>query len=76
MISDHLSEREIEVLFCAAEDFTDEEIAEQLGLSISTIRNHMRRICTKLATRSRTGAVAKAVKKGYIQLNNQDNDII
>jgi DNA-binding NarL/FixJ family response regulator len=54
-----LSEREQSVLRGVAEGFAYKEIADQLKISIHTVRNYVRRIYEKLHVRSRVAAVAK-----------------
>lgn len=58
-----LSQREREVLDGLAEGLAYKQIAEQLGVSIHTVRNYIRRIYEKLHVRSRTEAVAKFLRK-------------
>jgi DNA-binding NarL/FixJ family response regulator len=48
-----LSKRELEVVHCLAQGFTNREIAEQLGLSQHTIKNYLFRIFDKLGVSSR-----------------------
>jgi DNA-binding NarL/FixJ family response regulator len=55
----HLSPREEMVLDCLAKGLTYKQIADQLGISIDTIRTYIRRIYEKLHVQSRTEAVAK-----------------
>jgi DNA-binding NarL/FixJ family response regulator len=55
----HLSPREEMVLDCLAKGLTYKAIADQLGISIDTIRTYLRRIYEKLHVQSRTEAVAK-----------------
>lgn len=55
----HLSPREQTVLECLARGLTYKAIADQLGISIETIRTHLKRVYQKLHVRSRTEAVAK-----------------
>src|SRR3954447_24656596 len=55
----HLSPREEMVLSCLAKGLTYKEIADQLAISIDTIRTYLRRIYEKLHVQSRTEAVAK-----------------
>jgi DNA-binding NarL/FixJ family response regulator len=54
-----LSPRERTVLDCLAKGYTYKLIADQLGISIDTIRTYLRRIYEKLHVQSRTEAVAK-----------------
>jgi DNA-binding NarL/FixJ family response regulator len=54
-----LSQREREVLSGLAKGLAYKQIAEQLSVSIHTVRNYIRRIYEKLHVRSRTEAVAK-----------------
>jgi DNA-binding NarL/FixJ family response regulator len=54
-----LSAREREVLNGLAEGFVYKQIADQLGVSIHTLRNYIRRIYEKLHVHTRTEAVAK-----------------
>jgi len=58
----HLSPREEMVLDLLAKGFTYKLIADQLGISIDTIRTYLRRIYEKLHVQSRTEAVAKYLR--------------
>lgn len=58
-----LSPREREVLEKLAEGCAYKEIADQLSVSIHTVRNYVRRIYEKLHVRSRTEAVAKFLRR-------------
>jgi DNA-binding NarL/FixJ family response regulator len=58
----HLSPREEMVLDRLAKGLTYKQIADQLGISIDTIRTYLRRIYEKLHVQSRTEAVAKYVR--------------
>ena len=58
-----LSERERAVLDGLAEGLAYKQIADQLEISIHTVRNYIRRIYEKLHVRSRTEAVAKFLRK-------------
>jgi len=61
-----LSERELEVLQYIAEGLTNREIADRLYLSLFTVKAHARSIYDKLATHSRTQAVARARELGIL----------
>jgi DNA-binding NarL/FixJ family response regulator len=58
-----LSNREIEILEGIAKGHHNKEIADMLGLSIETVRSHLRRIYEKLQVNSRTEAVLKYLGK-------------
>jgi LuxR family maltose regulon positive regulatory protein len=55
-----LSERELEVLRLLAAGLSNREIAEELYLSINTVKTHTKSIYGKLGVRSRTQAVNRA----------------
>jgi|tagenome__1003787_1003787.scaffolds.fasta_scaffold20932854_3 PAS domain S-box-containing protein len=57
-----LTPREREVLALLAEGLTSADAAAQLGLSAETIETHVRRALRKLGARSRTHAVALALR--------------
>jgi DNA-binding NarL/FixJ family response regulator len=58
-----LSPREREVLNGLAEGQAYKQIADQLGVSIHTVRNYIRRIYEKFHVQSRTEAVAKYLRQ-------------
>jgi DNA-binding NarL/FixJ family response regulator len=57
-----LTPREAEVLARLAEGARYKEIADQLGISIETVKNHLRKIYEKLHVSSRTEATAKFLR--------------
>jgi DNA-binding NarL/FixJ family response regulator len=59
MDMEKLSPREQEVLVLLARGYYYKEIGDQLGISINTLRNHLRTIYEKLHVRSRTEATVK-----------------
>ncbi|EJM69113.1 LuxR C-terminal-related transcriptional regulator [Pseudomonas sp. GM55] len=61
-----LSTREIEVLGLIAQGSSNQQIAEQLFISLHTVKTHARRIHSKLGVERRTQAVAVAKKLGVI----------
>lgn len=61
MTAPRLTEREVEVVRRAAHGWTDQQIADDLGLSVQTILDAWRRIRARLGTHSRTHVVAMAV---------------
>lgn len=61
-----LTPREVEVLGLTADGLTGPELAHELVLSPATVSTHFQNIYAKLRVRSRTGAVAKAMRLGLI----------
>ncbi|MXV17241.1 winged helix-turn-helix transcriptional regulator [Pedobacter sp. HMF7056] len=56
----HLSTRELEVLRLLAKGHSNAEIAEQLFLSLSTVKTHASNLFVKMDVKSRTQAIEKA----------------
>ena len=61
-----LSAREIELLRLVATGATNQQIALQLGISINTVKAHMRNIFGKLGVLSRTEATLYAIQHGLV----------
>ena len=61
-----LSDREIEVLKFIAQGSTNQEIAQELILSLHTVKSHARNIYSKLGVKNRTEAVARARLLGLL----------
>jgi len=64
-----LSGREKEVLALLAAGDTNGEVAESLGISSETVRNHTRNARRKLGARSRSHAIAIAITVGQLELD-------
>jgi DNA-binding NarL/FixJ family response regulator len=56
---EQLTKREYEILALLAKGFLYKEIADQLGISLSTVRAHLHTVYEKLHVQSRTEAVVK-----------------
>ena len=67
---DMLSEREIEVLRLATRGLSNQSIAGELCLSLRTVQAHLGHIFNKLRVSSRTEAVVRALKEGWITLDD------
>ncbi|MCI0475046.1 MAG: response regulator transcription factor [Anaerolineales bacterium] len=65
-----LSTREMEILTCITRGRSNKEIAQQLGISRQTVKNHMTSILRKLAVNDRTQAAVYALKRGWIRLQD------
>lgn len=63
-----ITDRHLEILANAARGRTNRQIGVELGISERTVRNHMREILRRLATRDRTHAVVVAIGNGWIAI--------
>ncbi|MEM6633935.1 MAG: response regulator transcription factor [Bacteroidota bacterium] len=61
-----LSEREYEVLQLMAKGLSNQEIADQLHISLNTVKTHTSNLYSKLDVRRRTQAVQKAKELGLL----------
>jgi DNA-binding NarL/FixJ family response regulator len=62
-----LSPREMEILRCVTRGLHNKAIAQELGISHQTVRNHITSILTKLNVRGRTQAAVYALKRGWVR---------
>lgn len=65
-----LTERELDVLKLTARGLTNFAIAQQLGLSDRTVQGHLSNIYVRLQAANRTEAVLKALRRGWIGLDD------
>ena len=61
-----LTGRELDVLRLVAQGYSNRAIAEQLVISIGTVKSHLKHIFAKLAVESRTQAVVQARAAGLL----------
>jgi NarL family two-component system response regulator LiaR len=69
--SDPLTEREVEVLRVVAHGESNQQIADELGISEATVRTHVSNILNKLHLASRTQAALYALREGLASLVDQ-----
>ena len=65
-----LSDREMDVLGLAARGLSNRDIADNLCLSVRTVQAHLGHIFGKMQVASRTEAVIKALKHGWVSLDD------
>jgi NarL family two-component system response regulator LiaR len=65
-----LTSREMEILKWAARGMSNKEMSEKLFISLRTVKAHMTNIFNKLGCSSRTDAIIKGLKQGYIALDD------
>jgi two-component system, NarL family, response regulator LiaR len=62
-----LTDREIEILQLIVHGCSNAEIAEQLFVTVGTIKTHVRHILNKLCVDDRTHAAVLALRAGLIE---------
>ncbi|WP_158579944.1 response regulator transcription factor [Geodermatophilus marinus] len=62
---DELTSRELEVLRALSGGVTRQEVADELDISVNTVRTHMRRILAKLGVHTSLEAVVIARRAGF-----------
>lgn len=68
--ADVLSEREFEVLLRVARGEATSDIADDLVLSVHTVRNHIRNVLAKLDASSKLEGVTNALRDGIIEVED------
>ena len=63
-----LSPREREIMHLMAEGHTAEQIGDKITVSVETVRTHVRNVIRKLQARNRVHAIAIALQRGEIEL--------
>jgi DNA-binding NarL/FixJ family response regulator len=61
-----LTGREVEVLGLMVRGHTNQEIAQKLFVSVSTVKKHVHHIIEKLAVSDRTQAIVRAIEEGLL----------
>lgn len=65
---DDLTPRETDILELIGEGMTNREIADRLGISVNTVRNHIQHLLTKLDAHSKLEAVTVASRGGLLRM--------
>jgi DNA-binding NarL/FixJ family response regulator len=68
-----LSQRELEVLSVLARGANSVEAAKHVGVSLNTLRTHIRNVLAKVGARSQLEAVMIALREGRISLDPHDD---
>lgn len=66
-----LTARETEILHYMAQGYLNKQIADTLGVTEQTIKNHITSILRKLNANARTQAVVIAIKKGLVSIGGE-----
>ena len=67
-LADQLTVREAEILLLIAKGYSNQQIADQLVISVGTVKGHVNHLLSKLNAQSRTEAVARAQHLGLLNL--------
>lgn len=67
---DNLTDRELEVLRLLARGKSTQAIADELDVSIHTVRNHVRNLTQKLGAHSKLEAVTTALRDGILTMDD------
>ena len=62
----HLTEREIDILRLMGNGDSNKLMAETLGITLDTVKKHVRNVIDKLQARSRTHAAIIAAQAGIV----------
>lgn len=66
-----LTDRELQILNCIANGATNKRVAQELGISDQTIKNHVSAIMRKLNANDRAHAVAMAVHSQWVSVDSE-----
>lgn len=69
-LEEQLSDREMEVLKLASKGMSNKDIAKELFLTVRTVKAHLSNIFNKLDVASRTEAIVKGVREGWLTLDD------
>lgn len=61
-----LSTREKEVLRYIADGYTNQDIADELGVTVETVKTHVKHILAKLSAKTRAQAVSRGLARGEL----------
>jgi len=61
-----LTKRELEILRLIADGWSNKQIAQDLGISMSTVKSHVEELLAKLSASDRTQAAIKALRQGLL----------
>jgi DNA-binding NarL/FixJ family response regulator len=67
---DSLTATEMKVMSLLGKGKTNKDIAEEMGCSVKTIKNHLNSVFTKLGVNNRTEAVVKAIEMNLISADD------
>ena len=63
-----MSQREMEVMALASKGMSNKEMAAELRVTVRTVKAHLSNIFAKLGVASRTEAILKGLREGWLTL--------
>jgi len=69
-VKEKLTPREIEILRLAAKGMSNKDIASVVFLNVRTVKAHLTNIFNKMGVGSRTDAIIKGLREGYVTLDD------
>lgn len=67
-----VTNREREVLALVAQGYSNKMVAKQLGINVTTVKNHLTNLMAKMGCHDRTSAAMIALDKGLIRRVGDD----
>jgi two-component system vancomycin resistance associated response regulator VraR len=74
-LSVEFTESELKVLRLVVAGERDQDIAEELGVSINTVRTHLRVMMDKTGIRSRTALAVRVRDAGFVIVEPKEDEI-
>ena len=74
-LSVEFTEKELEVLRLIVAGDRDSEIAEKLGISVNTVKTHLRAMMDKTGLRSRTSLAVRVRDAGFVIVEPKEDEI-
>jgi len=71
----HVTRRELDVLSLLGNGLEVDEIAEKMGISVQTIKNHLFKVMKKLSATNRANALVKAIEYDMLDIKPLTSDI-
>jgi DNA-binding NarL/FixJ family response regulator len=74
LVNDKLNDRELEVLKRIVKEYSNDEIADEMHISLSMVKKYRASLLVKAKCKNSAGLVLFAIKTGLIPMNSLSND--
>lgn len=61
------TEKQLDILWRLSQGYSNRMIADSMGISFHTAKSHLRSLYRKMGVHTRSGAVAIAIRNGWIE---------